>query len=126
MLSRNKRNRRGATTVEFTLVLPMIFLFVLGLFEWGRFEMVRQVMSTATFNGARVGSLPGMTSTDVENRVNEILNVYRVTGGTTTTTINAESSTVNLQVPVGPNSFLLKSLFGDMTLEREFTLDLDK
>ncbi|MEL7496464.1 MAG: TadE/TadG family type IV pilus assembly protein [Planctomycetota bacterium] len=119
------RNRRGATAVEFALVAPIVFLVVLGLVEWARFEMVRQVTSTATFNGARAGALMGATDVDVETKVNNILDVYFVNNATTTTTFSDSKVTVNVKVPVGPNSFLLTRFFGQATLEREFEIMLE-
>ena len=118
-------NRKGATAVEFALVLPISFAIVLGLMEWGRFEMVRQVTSTAAFNGSRLGSIPGATDVDVEARVNDILGVYFVTGATVTSTFSIEETTVLVQVPMDQNSFFLKHLFGSLTLEREFTIYAD-
>lgn len=116
------RDRRGATTVEFSLVIPIIFTLVFGLVEWGRFEMVRQVTSTAAFNGARLGTLPGATSADVEARVDEILGIYFVTGATTTATLTETDTTVHVSVPMSQNSLAIMRFFGDMVLQREFTL----
>lgn len=122
---KKRLNRRGATTVEFSLVIPIIFTLVFGLVEWGRFEMVRQVTSTAAFNGARMGTLPGATSTDVENRVDEILGIYFVTGATTTATLTETDANVIVSVPMNQNGLALLRFFGDMTLQREFTLRSD-
>ena len=117
--------RRGSATVEFSIVIPLVFLFVLGLMEWGRFEMIRHVTSTAAFNGCRLATLQGVTEPEVETRVNEILDVYFVSQATTTTTFEEEDVTVHVEVPVAPNSFFLVRFFGNVTLEREFTLALE-
>lgn len=115
--------RTGATTVELALVLPMIFTIVLGLVEWGRYEMIRQVTSTAAFNAARLGAVAGSTTGDVEAKVDSILAVYFVGGATTTSTLTPTESTVSIEVPVGPNSFFLRRFYGESTLSREFTID---
>ena len=75
------KNRRGIATVEFALVVPLVFLVVLGLCEWCRFEMIRQVTSTATFNAARLASIPGATEAEIETKVNTTLGIYYVQGG---------------------------------------------
>ena len=117
-----RRNRKGATAVEFALIAPAIFLLVMGLMEWARFEMIRQVSSTAAFSAARVGTLPGATTSDVESRVDQILDVYSITQATRTATINSDEATVNIQIPMASNSWFLKKYFGSAVIQREFTL----
>lgn len=123
---RNTHRRKGAVSVEFALVVPIVLLVVFGLIEWGRFEMIRQVTSTATFNAARTGTIMGATDVDVETEVNNILAIYFVTGATTTTTFSGDHVTVNVQVPIGRNAFFLSKFFGSATVEREFTVALEK
>ncbi len=121
-LSRKKRS--GATVVEFAIVGPIVFLFFLGLMEWGRFEMVRQVMSTAAFNSARVGTLPGSTSAEAQDRAIEILEQYFVAGGQAVAFITPDESTMTITVPMSQNSFVLSRFFGNVTLERSFNLKI--
>lgn len=53
-VQRQKANRRtGATILEAAVVLPVFLLFVIGIFEYGRFLMVRNVMDNAAREGAR-------------------------------------------------------------------------
>ena len=75
---KQQKNRTGATAVEFAIVTPILFLFVLGLIEWGRFEMVRQVTSSAAFNAAREGTLLGSSVADAERVANDIFDLYFV------------------------------------------------
>lgn len=122
---RSNTNRKGAVSVEFAMVVPIVLLALLGLIEWGRFEMIRQVTSTATFNAARTGTISGATDIDVETKVNNILAVYFITDATTTTTFSEDHVTVNVQVPVGPNAFFLSKFFGSATVKREFCVALE-
>ncbi|HVC96514.1 MAG TPA: TadE family protein [Pirellulales bacterium] len=74
--TRHWRKRRGATLVETALVLPMFFLFLLGIFEYGQYEMVRQVVENAARAGARyavVNSADASTS-QVQQVVSQQLN----------------------------------------------------
>src|SRR5690606_32800631 len=48
-----RRNRRGASAVEFALVAPIFVLFVFGMVEYGRMVMVQQVLTNASREGAR-------------------------------------------------------------------------
>jgi Flp pilus assembly protein TadG len=50
--SRTGNRRRGATAVEAGLVLPMVFLVLFGIFEYGRYVMTLQVMTNAAREGA--------------------------------------------------------------------------
>ncbi len=45
--------RRGATTVEAAAVLSVFILFVLGIFEYGRFAMVQNLLVNAAREGCR-------------------------------------------------------------------------
>lgn len=114
----------GATTVEFAMVLPLLFFFIFGLLEWGRFEMVRQVSSTAAFQAARVGCLPGATVDGTEDAANDILSTYFVRGATVTATLHETETTVQISIPMDQNSFVLSSIFGESIIEREFSLQI--
>jgi hypothetical protein len=54
MLIRRARNDRGTTIVEFALVLPIFFLLVLGIFDFGRYFFVDHTLQYATREGMRL------------------------------------------------------------------------
>jgi len=49
--------RRGAVAVETAVVLSLVFLLVLGVFEYGRFLMVYNMTEFAAREGARMASV---------------------------------------------------------------------
>ncbi|MDR3621802.1 MAG: TadE/TadG family type IV pilus assembly protein [Paludisphaera borealis] len=49
-----RRRRRGAAVVETAVVLNVLLLMVLGIFEYGRLVMIRQLMLNAAREGARM------------------------------------------------------------------------
>ena len=51
------RRERGAAAVEFALVLPVLLLLVLGAIDWGWYFFLREVVTNAAREGARVGSV---------------------------------------------------------------------
>ncbi len=57
-----RRNRQGAAAVEFAIVAPVFFLMVFGMIEFGRAIMVKQVMTNAARDGARLAILDSPTS----------------------------------------------------------------
>lgn len=56
--------RRGATTVEAAFVLPIFLLFLMGIYEYGRYLMVLHVATNAARDGARLAVVKAGTSTD--------------------------------------------------------------
>jgi len=51
---RTQEERRGAALVEAALVLPIMVTMVLGVVEFGRAQMVSQIVTNAAREGARV------------------------------------------------------------------------
>lgn len=50
----NRRSRtRGATLVETALVLSLLLLFLMGIFEYGRYLLITQMLANAARDGAR-------------------------------------------------------------------------
>lgn len=79
-----RKQRRGAAVVEFAVVAPIFFLFVLGIIEYGRMVMVYQVLTNASRVGARIAVLEDSTETDVTNQVTTYLNESGISGATVT------------------------------------------
>jgi Flp pilus assembly protein TadG len=119
-----RRKRRGAAVVEFAVVVPVFFLLVFGMIEYGRLVMVQQVLTNAAREGARVGVMDGATQASVDTAVNNYLTAAQITGGTTTVSPNPPSSaaygaSVTVSVSVGFNqvSWLPSPMFlGGRTL----------
>jgi Flp pilus assembly protein TadG len=80
--------RRGSVSVELGLVLPVVMLFIMGLFEYGRFLMTAQLFNNAAREGARyaVTHLQPVTigSTTYGNATSDVMNAaLTVTAGIT-------------------------------------------
>ena len=124
MKFRNKRTRTGANAVELAIVLPLLIIFFFGLWEWSRVEMMKHVCETAAFEGARQGSMPGATTTSMEEAAQEMLALYNVSGETITATIDttAKTSTIQISIPLDDNTLVTKFFFFGQTITREFSL----
>ena len=48
------RSRRGSVVVETAIVLSVLLTGLLGIFEYGRLGMIRQLMNNAAREGARM------------------------------------------------------------------------
>lgn len=70
---RRRALRRGTTAVEVAVILPVLFIFVFGLIEFGRLQLVSNLMNAACRNAARYGSTEGITTAQAQARVEQIL-----------------------------------------------------
>jgi Flp pilus assembly protein TadG len=72
---RRKRVRRGTTSVEVAMVLPICLVLMFGLFDFGRVLMVRQVVDNAAREGARFAtvSTASVTTAAVQSVVTNFL-----------------------------------------------------
>jgi hypothetical protein len=69
-----KRNRRrGTTTVELAVVLPIFLLILFSLFEFGHAFMTMELLKAAARTAARTGVTDGKTSADVQDAVHSML-----------------------------------------------------
>jgi hypothetical protein len=72
LFSRFARNDKGATALEFAIILPVLLLFVFGIVEWGLYMYNRQVITNAAREGARHGVLMRAAPRDDTVENNEI------------------------------------------------------
>ena len=63
-----RRNDRGQAVIELALTLPLLLLVVFGIFDFGFMFQRYEVVTNAAREGARVGVLPGYSTTDAQNR----------------------------------------------------------
>jgi Flp pilus assembly protein TadG len=133
---RRAPKRRGATTVEFAMVCPVFFLFVLGIIEVGRGLMVTHLLTNAARVGCRTGILQNQSTQQITTAVVNSLSQQGIRSEVTTVQVNdgvADASTaksgdeitVIVSVPVGKvtwlpgGQFLKGNLSGQFTLRRE-------
>ena len=114
----SRKNRRGASAVEFAIVAPVFFLFIFGMIEFGRVVMVQQFLTNATREGARVGILDNSTTSEVNAAVNTYLNSANIQGATITVNPSPPSGaaygapvTVTVSVPFSQVSWLPSPMF---------------
>ena len=70
---RKLSGERGSQIIEAALVLPLLLLVVLGILDFGMLFWRYESVTNAAREGARVAILPGYSTTDVENRVEQYL-----------------------------------------------------
>jgi hypothetical protein len=70
---RYRRTRRGTTTVELAVILPVLLVFLYGLIEFGRAQWVSNMLNRACRAAARYGAGDGVTTAEVQAKLREIL-----------------------------------------------------
>ncbi|WP_298039887.1 TadE family protein [uncultured Desulfuromonas sp.] len=71
-----KNSQKGATAVEFALVLPFLLILVFGIIEFGCFLFDKAVITNASREGARAACVyqePRMPLAEIKNVVNGYL-----------------------------------------------------
>ncbi len=131
MLPRFARARRGTTTVEFSVCLPLVLLLFFGAFEFSRVNMLRHTLSEAAYEGARRGIVPGATADDVRTVTTNVLSSafassYTISVAPETISSDAPDVTVSIALPVAANSWVSSFFFADSTLTRSCTLRREK
>lgn len=85
-------SRRGAAAVEMAIVLPVFFMVVMGIVEFGRAMMVGQLVTNGARYGARIAAFDGSTNTDVSTSVKAFV----------ANTVGVAASDVNVDIVVDP------------------------
>ncbi|HAC89066.1 MAG TPA: hypothetical protein DCF63_00315 [Planctomycetaceae bacterium] len=100
--------RRGATTVEFALVAPIIFALFLGAIELTRMNFLRHTAANVAYEAARASIVPGAGVADGQAEAMQLLsmvgadNNVNVNIAVTATTVEA-----TVTIPVSANSWSL-------------------
>jgi Flp pilus assembly protein TadG len=81
-------NQRGASAVEFAIVLPLLVVFLFGIIEFSIMFYDKAVITNASREGARRGILyspaPRVSITEIENTIDDYCEDYLITFGATT------------------------------------------
>jgi hypothetical protein len=101
---RNVGVRRGAVTVEFAMVLPVILLMFLGSIEMASFQYARHSMGYAAYEAARKGSIPGCTAEMSRTAAMQQLALVGLAEGAEVV-VNQNALTVSTEVRVPSSRF---------------------
>ena len=126
MSNRKRRtNRRGATTVEFAMTAPIVFLLFFTSVEMGRVYMVRQTVQNAVYEAARRGLVPGTTDAQIRGAAARMLNAVSVRN--TRIAVNQDSTQVTVTVSVNYNdvAWITPVFFRNTQLASTLTLNKD-
>lgn len=122
-----RHQRRGAAVVEFALVIPVMLVFTFGMIELSRMSMVKESLTQASREGARVGVRPTATAAAVRARVAEELEILGLTTAQVTITPDVLSEAmpgdnvrVEVSIPLSDASWVPNYFeFGSSTIQSE-------
>ena len=124
---KQRRPRRGAVSVEFAFVAPLLFLFVFAGIEFSRVNLIRNTLKNASYEGARRGVVPGATAADCIAASQELLDLVFVSGSTidvSPAVIAPETDeiTVSISLPLDTNGYIAPHFFAGRALTSSVTL----
>ena len=126
--SRKARKRRGAHTVEFALVFPIVLTFFLGLIFLSRALLLKDTAQHAAFEGARAGIILNASERDSQQAVADFtrrmgLKDVRTTIKPRVITNEDEVITVNVSIPMASNAWVTTGFMPtNLDIESEVTL----
>lgn len=116
-------NRRGVLTVEFAIVVPLIFLLFLGGLELSALNFARQTAGNASYEAARKLIIPGGTVAQAQAEGLRQMNLVGLgTGATVTIVNNPGFATATVSVPASSVSWGLVRFSSGYTLRQTCTL----
>jgi Flp pilus assembly protein TadG len=134
--SRNRRRfprvtRLGATAVEFAIVVPIFFLFLLASFEFGWLNVLRHMADNAAYEAARGAMVPGATATEAKATATAILKIVGARDAVITVTPatllpTTTEITVAIDIPLKNNVLIVPRFTTGKTLHSEATLRTER
>ena len=75
-----RRDRKGVAAVEMAIVLPLFFMLIFGIVEFGRAMMCMQILTNAAREGARACAVSPLTKEEVETVCQEYASSCGING----------------------------------------------
>lgn len=110
------------------IVTPILLTLLFGIIEYGWVFTVRQALSNAAREGARVAVLSGSTDTDINTRVTEYLQPYGMTTHVVTLTHasgGVSTEVVKVTIPY-EDVTLIGAYFGSISYDLGATCSMRK
>lgn len=128
---RQRKTRRGATTVEFALTLPLFILFLMASFEFGWMNVLRHTADNAAYEAARYAMVPGGTAAEAKARATSILKIIGardavVTVSPATLSATTDEVTVSIDIPMKSNGLVVPKFTKSKTLHSEATMRTER
>ena len=121
------QRRRGATVVEFAMVVPIVFILFFAAVEFSRMAMIRHAVDNAVYEAGRVAIIPGGTAADAQTEARRVLSSVGVALPAIVVTPSVierttQQVTVRITVPLNANSYVPPQYFAGRSVIRELTM----
>ena len=125
--TRREPRRRGTVTVELALTIGLLFFFFFAALEFCRVNMLRHSIENAVYEGARVGAVPGGTSSEVKDEVMRVLRTIGVRNADidvrpSNLRLDTPEIRVSVDVPIAGNLYFPPLFFKDRQLQRSISM----
>jgi len=115
--------RRGAVTVEFALVVPIILLLFFAALELASMNFARHTIGFAAYEGARKVAIPGGTALNATNEAMRQMGLVGLgTGAQISVTQTSTEATVRVQLPSSGFSWSPLGYFAAYSISETCTL----
>jgi len=115
--------RRGAVTVEFALVVPIILLLFFAALELASMNFARHTIGFAAYEGARKVAIPGGTALNATNEAMRQMGLVGLgTGAQISVTQTNTEATVRVQLPSSGFSWSPLGYFAAYSISETCTL----
>jgi len=115
---------RGTTTVEFSIILPIFFLVLIGGIQIFRYTVVANTVETAVIEAARQGMISGRSDSAIKDVAKEVLDRAGLSGySIDVKRLNKGANLkVQAQLSLAGNGFLVPTFGCRWTVRRSCTL----
>ncbi len=126
------KKRSGTVATEMAICLPILFMVFLGSIDLIRYNLLRNIVTHATYEAARTGIVKGATIQDVEAVVETELSRFSAPLGYTITTdpavlpaTGSETLTITVTADVREAGWILSHHFPGDTMSETMTVKLE-
>ena len=132
-----RKQRTGATALEFAIVAPIVFGIIWISLEFLRITMIQNLADVASYEAARVAIVPGATVAEAEDEAREYLRYMGTRNVTVSVQVykgSEEQSEIDdfttririvVNVPVQSNALILSRFFGNQVLSSTTSLGFE-
>ena len=117
--------------MEFAIVSPVFFLFIIASFEFARLNVLRHTADNAAYEAVRHAMVPGGTAAEAVAKANSVLNIVAARGAQVTVTpsvITPETDeiTVTVDIPLDQNGWITPRFTGARVLRAQSKLKAER
>ena len=130
-LRQRAHGRRGATMVEFVVVVPVFFLVLFAGLEFSSLGTIRATANNAAYEAGRKLVIPGAVASEgvtEAKRIMSIIGVDTLTVNVTPSVITATTKnvTVDISIPYASNAVITPFFTGGVTVNSSITMSTER